>query len=311
MLFETAPCASRLGAIAQSCYNKDEVISLIRLLRNDVVAAVEQIVMNAACDLDTSVVALIKKAIHQEKKALSAQILEEIVENQEIARNERIPMCQDTGVALFFVELGNEVVLDFDLNDAIQEGTRRGYQNGYLRKSIVRHPIDRVNTKDNTPAIIHVSLVMGDTLKIAFAPKGAGSENMSRMKMMTPAEGVDDVVAFVKETILLAGGKACPPLIVGVGIGGNFELAPMLAKEAIFRPLDDEAPHPVDNALEKRLLAEINALPVGPMGLGGSTTALAVKVNSYPCHIASFPVAVNLQCHAARHKEVVLGGSPE
>jgi len=285
------------------------VISLTHISRDTVVAEVSRIVVEAACDLDQSVVSLIKRAIHQEKKALSAQILQEIVDNQEIARHEKIPMCQDTGVALFFLELGNEVRLDFDLNEAIQEGTRKGYQNGYLRRSIVRHPIDRVNTKDNTPAVIHTKLVMGDTLSIRFAPKGAGSENMSRMKMMTPAEGEDDVIAFVKETILLAGGKACPPLIVGVGIGGNFELAPLLAKEAIFRPLEDEAAHPVDRTLEVRLLKEINALPVGPMGLGGVTTALAVKVNSYPCHIASFPVAVNLQCHAARHKEVVLGGS--
>jgi len=282
---------------------------LTHISRDTVVAEVSRIVVEAACDLDQSVVSLIKRAIHQEKKALSAQILQEIVDNQEIARHEKIPMCQDTGVALFFLELGNEVRLDFDLNEAIQEGTRKGYQNGYLRRSIVRHPIDRVNTKDNTPAVIHTKLVMGDTLSIRFAPKGAGSENMSRMKMMTPAEGEDDVIAFVKETILLAGGKACPPLIVGVGIGGNFELAPLLAKEAIFRPLEDEAAHPVDRTLEVRLLKEINALPVGPMGLGGVTTALAVKVNSYPCHIASFPVAVNLQCHAARHKEVVLGGS--
>lgn len=285
------------------------MIPLVIISRETLVETVSRIVVEAACDLDQSVVALIKRAIHQEKKTLSAQILQEIVENQEIARNEKIPMCQDTGVALFFVELGNEIALDFDLNEAIQEGTRKGYQNGYLRRSIVRHPIDRVNTKDNTPAVIHVKLVMGDTLSIRFAPKGAGSENMSRMKMMTPAEGEDDVVAFVKETILLAGGKACPPLIVGVGIGGNFELAPMLAKEAIFRPLEDEAAHPADRALEVRLLEEINRLPVGPMGLGGVTTALAVKVNSYPCHIASFPVAVNLQCHAARHKEIVLGGS--
>lgn len=282
---------------------------MTHISRDTVVAEVSRIVVEAACDLDQSVVSLIKRAIHQEKKALSAQILQEIVDNQEIARHEKIPMCQDTGVALFFLELGNEVRLDFDLNEAIQEGTRKGYQNGYLRRSIVRHPIDRVNTKDNTPAVIHTKLVMGDTLSIRFAPKGAGSENMSRMKMMTPAEGEDDVIAFVKETILLAGGKACPPLIVGVGIGGNFELAPLLAKEAIFRPLEDEAAHPVDRTLEVRLLKEINALPVGPMGLGGVTTALAVKVNSYPCHIASFPVAVNLQCHAARHKEVVLGGS--
>jgi len=281
---------------------------MISLSRQEVIDSVKKIVVEAACNLDVSVVSLIKQAIRKETKQLSAQILSEIIDNQEIARNERIPMCQDTGVALFFVELGNQVFLDFDLSDALNEATRLGYQEGYLRKSIVRHPIDRINTADNTPAVIHIKQVLGDTLFIRFAPKGAGSENMSRMKMMTPAEGIEDVVSFVKETIVLAGGKACPPLIVGVGIGGNFELAPRLAKEAIFRELDDAATHPVDRALEIRLLEEINSLKVGPMGLGGVTTALAVKVNSYPCHIASFPVAVNLQCHAARHKEVTLGG---
>jgi fumarate hydratase subunit alpha len=282
---------------------------MISLSRQEVIDSVKKIVIDAACNLDVSVVSLIKQAIRKETKQLSAQILNEIIDNQEIARNERIPMCQDTGVALFFVELGNQIYLDFDLVDALNEATRLGYQEGYLRKSIVRHPIDRVNTADNTPAVIHVKQVLGDTLFIRFAPKGAGSENMSRMKMMTPAEGVEDVVAFVKETILLAGGKACPPLIVGVGIGGNFELAPRLAKEAIFREIDDVASHPIDRELEIRLLKEVNELKVGPMGLGGVTTALAVKVNSYPCHIASFPVAVNLQCHAARHKEVILGGA--
>ncbi|MDP2425618.1 MAG: fumarate hydratase [Candidatus Izemoplasmatales bacterium] len=281
----------------------------MNITREDVIREVKKIVVDAACNLDPEMVRFLQLAKSKETAPLAKTILSEIIQNQEIARNQGIPMCQDTGVSVFFVELGNQVRLDFDLVEAINEATRLGYKEGFLRKSIVAHPIDRVNTKDNTPAVIHIKLVMGDTLHITFAPKGAGSENLSRMKMMTPAEGIEDVIAFVKETILLAGGKACPPLIVGIGIGGNFELAPLIAKEAIFRPLTDEATHPINRELEVRLMKEINELPVGAMGLGGVTTCLAVKVNSYPCHIASFPVAVNLQCHAARHKEITLGGN--
>lgn len=276
-----------------------------------VVETVKQLVIDAACSLDPDMVRFLQLAKQKETAPLAKTILDEILQNQEIARSERIPMCQDTGVSVFFIELGSQVRIDFDLYDAIQEGTRQGYKEGLLRKSIVKHPIDRVNTKDNTPAIIHLTLANHNQIKIQFAPKGAGSENLSRMKMMTPAETTDDVVAFVKETIAIAGGKACPPLIIGVGIGGNFETAPLIAKKAIFRHLDDEAQHPTDRELERRILQEVNQMSVGPMGLGGVTTALAVKVNSYPCHIASFPIAVNLQCHAARHKEAVLEGDVE
>ncbi len=283
----------------------------MKITHEIVVETVKQLVIDAACNLDPDMVRFLQLAKQKETAVLAKTILDEILQNQEIARSERIPMCQDTGVSVFFVELGSQVRLDFDLYNAIQEGTRQGYKEGLLRKSIVKHPIDRVNTKDNTPAIIHLTLANHNQLKIQFAPKGAGSENLSRMKMMTPAETKDDVVAFVKETIAIAGGKACPPLIIGVGIGGNFETAPLLAKKAIFRHLDDEAEHPTDRELERRILQEVNEMAVGPMGLGGVTTALAVKVNSYPCHIASFPIAVNLQCHAARHKEAVLEGDIE
>lgn len=283
----------------------------MKITYNLVVDTVKQLVMDAACNLDPDMVRFLQLAKQKETAPLAKTILDEILQNQEIARNERIPMCQDTGVSVFFIELGSKVRLDFDLYEAIQEGTRRGYKEGLLRKSIVKHPIDRVNTKDNTPAIIHLTLASHNQLKIQFAPKGAGSENLSRMKMMTPAESKDDVVEFVKETIRIAGGKACPPLIIGVGIGGNFETAPLLAKKAIFRHLDDESENATDRELEQRILLEVNQMSVGPMGLGGLTTALAVKVNSYPCHIASFPVAVNLQCHAARHKEAVLEGDFE
>jgi len=283
----------------------------MKITHEIVVETVKQLVMDAACNLDPDMVRFLQLAKQKETAPLAKTILDEILQNQEIARTERIPMCQDTGVSVFFVELGSQVRLDFDLYNAIQDGTRQGYKEGLLRKSIVKHPIDRVNTKDNTPAIIHLTLANHNQLKIQFAPKGAGSENLSRMKMMTPAETTDDVVAFVKETIAIAGGKACPPLIIGVGIGGNFETAPLLAKKAIFRHLDDEAEHPTDRELERRILQEVNQMSIGPMGLGGVTTALAVKVNSYPCHIASFPIAVNLQCHAARHKEAVLEGDVE
>ena len=279
----------------------------MKITRDLVIETTKQLVIEAACNLDPEMVRFLQLARKKETSDLAKTILSEIIENQEIAREKHMPMCQDTGVAVFFLEIGSALVLDFDLEEAIQEGTRQGYKTGFLRKSIVRHPIDRVNTKDNTPAIIHTSIGNHNLLKIQFAPKGAGSENLSRMKMMTPAEGIEDVVDFVKETITLAGGKACPPLIVGVGIGGNFELAPLLAKKAIFRPLDDESSHEIDRTLEQRLFQEINQLGVGVMGLGGLTTCLAVKVNSAPCHIASFPVAVNLQCHAARHKEAILG----
>lgn len=271
-----------------------------------VIRETERIIIEAATILDDNVVCGLKKRQSQEILPIARHILDEILENQQIARTENIPICQDTGVAVFFVEIGYDLHFDYDLDEALNEGVRRGYKNGYLRKSVVAHPLNRKNTLDNTPAVIHHSLVPGDKLRIRFAPKGAGSENMSRLKMLTPADGVSGIVDFVVETVKLAGGRACPPLILGVGIGGNFETSAILAKEALFRPLEDEAQDPLDRDLEKKLLDAVNALGIGPMGLGGKTTCLAVKVNSFACHIASLPVAVNLQCHAARHQEVTL-----
>jgi fumarate hydratase subunit alpha len=270
------------------------------------VSEIERIIIEAADLLDDQVVACLNRQKNLETLPIAKRILGEIIENQTIARNENVPICQDTGVAVFFVEIGNELHFDYDLDLAINEGVRNGYRNGYLRKSVVAHPLDRKNTLDNTPAIIHYSLVMGDRLWIRFAPKGAGSENMSRLQILTPAQGVPGIVDFVVETVKNAGGKACPPIILGIGIGGDFEKAALLAKEALFRALDDEAANPTDRALEKTLLAAVNALDIGPMGLHGKTTCLAVKVNSFACHIASLPVAVNIQCHASRHKEVIL-----
>lgn len=288
---------------------KIEVNAMRTIPKEVLVAQIERLVIQAANDLGGEVVACLKNAREAEvSPSLARHILDEIIENQEIARRESVPMCQDTGVAVLFLEIGTGLRFDYDLSEAVDEGVRRGYRNGYLRKSVVRHPLDRRNTLDNTPAVLHERLVPGDSLRIRFAPKGAGSENLSRLAMLTPADGVEGVVRFVLETVRLAGGKACPPLVLGVGVGGNFEKCAELAKEALFRPLADEAPDLLDRELEKRLFAEVNALGVGPMGFGGKTTCLAVKVNSFACHIASLPVAVNLQCHAARHTEIELKG---
>lgn len=246
------------------------------------------------------------KACEKKECGLAKNILSQIIENDTLAASENIPMCQDTGITIVFVEIGNQVYIDGDLYKAINDGVRIGYTDGYLRKSVVKSPLNRINTKDNTPAIIHTKFVVGNTLKITVCPKGAGSENMSKVKMLVPADGIAGIKRFVKDTILEAGGRACPPLVVGIGIGGNLEKSALLAKEALTRDIDDESPDEDARNLEHELLQEINELNVGPMGLGGKTTALAVKINTYPCHIASLPVAVNIQCHASRHKVVVL-----
>ncbi len=271
-----------------------------------IVSEVRRMCIEAATYIPKEVLACLERAKQNEVNPLACDILSQIIRNDEIAKEENIPMCQDTGIMVVFVDIGNDVHLDGDLYDAINEGVRQGYVDGYLRKSVVRSPIDRVNTKDNTPAIIHVKYSLGDRLKITLCPKGAGSENMSKVKMLVPADGIKGIKKFVLDTILEAGGRPCPPLVAGVGIGGNLETCALLAKEALIRPIDDKSTDVNAAKLEEELLSEINALDVGPMGLGGKTTALAVKVNLYPCHIASLPVAVNLQCHAARHKEVIL-----
>lgn len=267
--------------------------------------AIEKLCIDAAIKIEDDVFKSIFKAKDNET-GLSKEILEQIIENDILAKNENIPMCQDTGITIVFVEIGNEVYIDGDIEDAINKGVSLGYINGYLRKSVVKSPINRINTQDNTPAIIHYKHVLGDKLKITVCPKGAGSENMSKVKMLVPSDGIDGIKEFVLDTILEASGRACPPLVVGIGIGGNLEKSALLAKEALLRNIDDESSDPDVRNLEKQLLFEINNLNVGPMGLGGKTTALAVKINTYPCHIASLPVAVNLQCHASRHKVVVL-----
>ncbi|MGL5050336.1 MAG: fumarate hydratase [Fusobacteriaceae bacterium] len=259
--------------------------------------------------IGTDVLDKIKSSLKIEKSPVARNVLEQIILNDEIAQNENVPMCQDTGLVVIFLEVGTEIKISGDIYEAIQEGVRKGYEKGYLRKSIVRHPLDRINTKDNTPAVIHTKLIIGwDKVRITVAPKGGGSENMSLVKMLRPADGIEGVKKLVVDTVKNAGGNPCPPIIVGVGIGGSFEKAAQLAKEALMRDIEDESAHALDAKLEKELLTLINKTGVGPMGLGGNTTALAVKVESFPCHIASLPVAININCHAARHKEIVIEG---
>lgn len=249
----------------------------------------------------------IKEAYAKEESEVGKNILGQIIENDEIAANEQVPMCQDTGIVVVFLEVGTEVRIPGDIYAAINEGVRRGYEKGYLRKSVVKDPLDRVNTKDNTPAVIHTTLVPGsDKVKIVVAPKGGGSENMSALRMLKPSDGIEGIKKLVVETIKNAGGNPCPPIIVGVGIGGNFEKSAILAKKAVLRDINDKSSSPINAKLEEELLELINKTGVGPLGLGGRTTALAVKVETYPCHIAALPVAININCHAARHKEVEL-----
>ncbi len=267
---------------------------------------VKESVIKINYELEDSLVSLIRKAKQNETNNIASSILDDIIENQEIAKKGSIPLCQDTGLVVVFMEIGREVYVDGDIYDAINEGVRLGYSEGYLRKSVVNHPFNRVNTKDNTPAIIHTKIVPGDKIKLKIASKGGGSENMSNVTMLTPTEGIEGVKKLVLDTIFNAGGKPCPPIIVGVGIGGNLEKSALLAKEAILRELDDESEDQTIKQLEQDLYKEINDLGVGPMGVGGNTTCLAVKINYFPMHIASLPVAINIQCHSSRHTEVIV-----
>lgn len=268
---------------------------------------VKNLCIEANCVLSDDILSAIRGAGDKEESPIGKEILNLLIENAEVARSEKIPICQDTGVAVIFVELGTDVrIVNGDLREAINEGVRRGYTEGYLRKSMVRSPIDRVNTGDNTPAVIHFNVVKGDQLKITILPKGGGSENMSQLRMLTPSEGIEGVKKFVIETVKRAGSNPCPPIVVGVGIGGNFEYAPLLAKKALLRTLGEHNPDPKIAKLEEELLDEINRTGIGPQGLGGRVTALALNIETYPCHITALPVAVNIECHAHRHKEVIL-----
>lgn len=243
-----------------------------------------------------------KEAVQTEKSELGRKILNQLQENLEIADKEMIPICQDTGMAVIFMEIGQDVhFVGGDFEEAINEGVRRGYVDGYLRKSVVKDPLIRENTKDNTPAILHTKIVQGDKVKITIAPKGFGSENMSRIFMLKPADGIDGVKNAILTAVRDAGPNACPPMVVGVGIGGTFEKCALLAKQALTRPVNEHSDIPYVKEMEEEMLTKINHLGIGPGGLGGTTTALAVNINTYPTHIAGLPVAINICCHVNRH----------
>lgn len=268
----------------------------------DLSLKIEEMLLDACENIPNNILDALRKAVNDEQSPLGKEVINKIIENDELARNKHLPICQDTGVVVCFLEVGYDVHFDGDIYEAINEGVANAYTKGYLRKSVVKHPLDRVNTKNNTPAITHIKLVPGDKVKIHVAPKGGGSENMSLVKMLIPADGVEGIKKLVLDTVFNGGGKPCPPIIVGLGIGGNLEKSALLAKEALMREIDDENNDPILANLEKELLDDINKLGVGPMGFGGKVTCLAVKINAYPCHIASLPVAINIQCHASRHK---------
>lgn len=263
--------------------------------------------MEANYNLGDDMLAAFDKALAKERSAAGRDVLEMFKENAQIARTQRLPYCQDTGFVICFVDLGQDVhIAGGLLEDAINDGVRHGYKEGYLRASIVGDPFNRQNTGDNTPAVVHTQIVPGDKLTLMVMAKGGGCENRSKYKMCTPAEGVEGAKNFVIECIRTAGPDACPPLIAGVGIGGTFERAALLSKRSLFRTIGEPNPDPELNALEQELLAKANKLGIGPQGYGGDTTAFAIHINTYPCHITSLPVAVTIECHAHRHKEAVL-----
>jgi fumarate hydratase subunit alpha len=269
--------------------------------------SVKKLCTDANYYLGDDVVAALKDARGKEESPLGKEILNQILENAEIAKNDKMPLCQDTGLSAIFVELGQDVHIEGgDFEGAVQEGIRQGYTEGYLRKSMVEDPLRRKNTGDNTPAVISTRVVNGDKIKITILPKGGGSENMSAVRMLKPSDGEEGVKGFVVETVKKAGGNPCPPIIVGVGIGGSFDKCAYLAKKALLRKLGSIHPDPYYAAMEKELLEKVNNTGIGPQGLGGRITALAVHIETHPCHIASLPVAVNTQCHSARHKEIVI-----
>ena len=267
-----------------------------------VTAAVKKLFMDCNYFIGSDIMCALETALHTESAPVAQSVLSQIIENDRIAAAEQIPLCQDTGMAVLFVEYGDKAAIDGCFEDAVQQGVREAYEEGYLRKSVVSDPVfDRVNTRDNTPAVIHTRIVPGDKIRITAGGKGFGSENMSAMKMLTPAYGEEGVKRFILDTVRAAGPNPCPPIVVGVGIGGTFERAAQLAKKATFRPIDTENPDPRYAAMERELLEEINQMGFGPAGLGGKTTALGVNIETFPTHIAGMPVAVNICCHAARH----------
>ncbi|OHD72407.1 MAG: fumarate hydratase [Spirochaetes bacterium RBG_16_49_21] len=273
---------------------------------NEIIPVIRNLCMDANYNLGEDVLDAFDRGIEKDESPVAKEVLKELKENARISREEQVPLCQDCGLAVLFVELGQDVhVTGGNLKEAINEGVRQGYKDGFLRKSAC-HPFTRKNTGDNTPAIIHYDIVAGDKIKITLAPKGGGSENMSRVTMLTPAMGIDGVKDFVVNRLKEAGSNPCPPTLVGIGIGGTFERSALLAKKALLRKIGTRNPDPEIAKLEKDVLGDINKLGIGPMGYGGNTTSLDVFIEMEPCHIASLPLAVNINCHSARHKEAVI-----
>jgi len=273
----------------------------------DISDAVRDLSIETNCVLGDAEVSYIKKMQDVEESATGKEILSMLLENAKIAREEGIAICQDTGFAVVFIELGQDVhLVGGDLGEAVSDGVARGYTEGYLRKSILSDPIKRENTGDNTPPVIHLTIVPGDKVRVTFAPKGGGSENMSEIRMLKPSDGIEGVKDFVVERVVKSGGNPCPPIVVGVGIGGTFERCAFLAKKALLRPLGQRHSDPFYADIEEELLRRVNESGVGPQGLGGRVTALDVHIETHPCHIASLPAAVNLNCHASRHGERII-----
>ncbi len=276
------------------------------VLATELIEKVEKLCIEANCFLGEDIKKGYRDGLENEESEIGKEILEQLIENAEICTNELKPICQDTGMAIVFVEIGRNVFIDGNIEEVINEGVRRGYKNGYLRKSIVKDPISRQNTNDNTPAIIHYSFIDGDKIIITVAPKGFGSENMSGVKMLAPSKGIDGVKEFVVECVKKAGSNPCPPIIVGVGIGGNFEYSAFLAKKALLREVGNRNKNSYYSDLEKELLELVNKTGIGPQGFGGRVTALDLFVEVFPTHIAGLPVAVNIGCHVNRHKTIVI-----
>lgn len=274
---------------------------------NTITEAVAKLCIQANCVLNDDVYCALENAKKTEKSEIGKEILCQLTQNADIAKDETVPICQDTGMAVVFVEIGQEVHITGGLlTDAVNEGVKKGYTEGYLRKSVVSDPFIRVNTNDNTPAIIHYDIVEGDKVKIIVAPKGFGSENMSKIYMLKPSAGIEGAKDAIVQAVDEAGPNPCPPMVVGVGVGGNFEMAAYLAKKALLRPVGSHSDKPHLREMEEELLERMNNLGIGPQGLGGVTTVLGVNVESYPTHIAGMPIAVNISCHVTRHAEVIL-----
>lgn len=275
----------------------------MRVIKSDeITSVVRKMCISANCHLNSDIRNAIDKSIETEQSEVSKGVLQKLLLNADIADKKEVPICQDTGMAVFFVEIGKEVFVEGDtITDAINKGVAKGYTDGYLRKSVVKDPLERVNTNDNTPAVIYYDYTDGDKIKITFAPKGFGSENKGGIKMLNPSDGVDGVIDFVIETVKKAGANPCPPMVVGVGIGGTMDKAAVLSKKALTRDITKRNENEFYQKLEDELLEKINRLGIGPQGMGGTTTALAVNIEAYPTHIAGLPVAVNINCHATRH----------